>query len=143
MSTYSEKLRDPRWQKMRLKVLERDGWACQRCGREDITLNVHHRDYAVGRDPWDYMDCLLVTLCEDCHKHETDELNSAIECLSNTARLNLLSDDIRTVSRFIAAIASSDVSMETIVEYCEWRGLKSIADEYSTALQFLPATPAT
>jgi len=37
--TYKEKLLDPRWQKKRLEVLERDGWACRALGgvsEEDI-----------------------------------------------------------------------------------------------------------
>ena len=28
--TYKQKLKDPRWQKKRLKVLERDDWKCTR-----------------------------------------------------------------------------------------------------------------
>lgn len=65
--TYSEKLRDPRWQKMRLKIMERDGFQCQHCGSKEGTLNVHHRFYRKGASPWDYEDSALVTLCEDCH----------------------------------------------------------------------------
>ena len=34
---YSEKLRDPRWQKARLKVLERDNWTCVNCGETERT----------------------------------------------------------------------------------------------------------
>ena len=30
--TYTEKLKDPRWQKKRLEILERDNWECQDCG---------------------------------------------------------------------------------------------------------------
>ena len=29
---YSEKLKDPRWQKKRLEILERDNFRCQYCG---------------------------------------------------------------------------------------------------------------
>lgn len=29
--TYSQKLRDPRWQKKRLEILERDSFTCQHC----------------------------------------------------------------------------------------------------------------
>jgi len=68
MSKYSEKLRDPRWQKKRLKVLERDYWTCQECGDKTTTLHVHHRKYIKGRNPWEYDDDVLITLCETCHE---------------------------------------------------------------------------
>lgn len=69
-SKYSEKLKDPRWQKKRLEIFQRDEWKCQLCGDTESTLVVHHRDYLRGKDPWDYPDLLLVTLCEDCHEGE-------------------------------------------------------------------------
>lgn len=65
---YSELLKDPRWQKRRLKILERDDWTCQRCNSKVKTLNVHHFKYT--GDPWDAADELLISLCEDCHKKE-------------------------------------------------------------------------
>ena len=65
--TYGEKLRDPQWQRMRLKVMERDGWACQKCGDATSTLHVHHTYYVSGRDPWNYPTGALVVLCESCH----------------------------------------------------------------------------
>lgn len=66
--TYSEKLLDPRWQKKRLKIFERDGFACLECGDSRSTLNVHHGCYLPGCDPWEYADHLLHTLCEPCHE---------------------------------------------------------------------------
>lgn len=71
--TYSEKLRDPKWQKMRLKIMERDGFHCQECQCEDQTLNVHHRFYRKGASPWDYEETALVTLCEACHEKAEKE----------------------------------------------------------------------
>lgn len=66
--SYSEKLRDPRWQKKRLEVLERDGWKCTSCGDSEETLNVHHIFYIPKKEPWDMPNGLLITLCENCHK---------------------------------------------------------------------------
>lgn len=68
MTTYAEKLRDPRWQKKRLEIMERDGFVCRECGDKASTLNVHHGYYARGRSPWEYPDHHLVTLCEACHQ---------------------------------------------------------------------------
>ena len=70
-SSYSKKLRDPRWQKKRLVIMERDEWKCQQCAASTTTLNVHHCYYVRGREPWDYEDESLVTLCEECHYNES------------------------------------------------------------------------
>ena len=66
--TYSEKLKDPRWQKKRLQILERDKWTCRACGEDGKTLNVHHIFYLPRTEPWETPDGFLITFCEDCHK---------------------------------------------------------------------------
>jgi hypothetical protein len=78
--TYSELLRDPRWQKMRLKKLEDAGWVCQRCMDGESTLNVHHNRYLKGHMPWEYDEQELTVLCESCHgeEHEAKDLRSAL-----------------------------------------------------------------
>jgi len=67
MTTYAEKLKDPRWQRRRLEIMQRDDYMCCNCGATEKTLNVDHKIYIKGRDPWDYPDEDLQTLCEDCH----------------------------------------------------------------------------
>lgn len=69
---YHELLKDPRWQKKRLEIMQRDGFKCCMCGGEKSTLNVHHKYYIFEREPWNYPDNLLVTLCESCHESEED-----------------------------------------------------------------------
>ena len=73
--SYSDKLRDPRWQKKRLEIMERDEFFCHGCCDDSIELNVHHLYYLKNRDPWDYPNDAFITLCEDCHKemHLTKE----------------------------------------------------------------------
>jgi hypothetical protein len=66
--TYSEKLKDPRWQKRRLEVMDRDKFTCRKCNEATKTLNVHHRYYRKGAAPWEYPIEALITLCEPCHK---------------------------------------------------------------------------
>jgi hypothetical protein len=66
--TYYEKLKDPRWQKKRLQIMDRDKFSCRYCGNSERTLNVHHLLYEKGANPWDYESNLLVTLCEKCHE---------------------------------------------------------------------------
>ena len=62
----SDSYKDPRWQKLRLEVMDRDGWACVACLDAGTTLHVHHKDY--HGDPWETPIDQLQTLCEDCHK---------------------------------------------------------------------------
>ena len=70
-TSYSEKLRDPRWQKKRLCVMQRDGFACRDCGDEKSTLQVHHCHYEKG-GPWMTDERFLLTLCGDCHEKRGD-----------------------------------------------------------------------
>ena len=61
----SDAYKDPRWQRVRLEVMERDGWACVACLDKTSTLHVHHKDY--HGELWDTPLDMLQTLCESCH----------------------------------------------------------------------------
>lgn len=65
--TYAEKLKDPRWQKKRLEIMQRDDFKCTQCNSSKKTLHVHHRFYLKGSEPWEYENDALRTLCEQCH----------------------------------------------------------------------------
>lgn len=65
MKTYSEKLRDPRWQKKRLEILERDKFGCCLCYDIETELHIHHKEYSV--EPWEISNDKLQTLCKHCH----------------------------------------------------------------------------
>lgn len=65
---YVERLKDPRWQRKRLEILQRDNFTCLDCGAKRATLHVHHCFYVFGKDPWDYDDSTLRTLCDECHE---------------------------------------------------------------------------
>lgn len=69
---YSDKLKDPRWQKKRLEVFSRDSFSCTECKNDKDTLHVHHKQYINGRQPWEYELQDLDTLCETCHQKEHD-----------------------------------------------------------------------
>jgi hypothetical protein len=64
---FSKQYKDPRWQKKRLEIMQRDEFMCSDCAANDKTLNVHHKYYIPDKKPWDYDNQLLITLCEDCH----------------------------------------------------------------------------
>lgn len=73
MATYSELLKDPRWQKKRLEIFERDLFTCQHCMSTTKTLCIHHIRY-FGM-PWECPNKFLITLCEDCHDIEESRKN--------------------------------------------------------------------
>lgn len=63
--SYSDLLKDPRWQKKRLEILQRDEFKCRFCGSSRDTLHVHHLKYA--KTPWDIDNIYLITICDCCH----------------------------------------------------------------------------
>jgi replicative DNA helicase len=65
-NNYGRKLSDPRWQRKRLEIFQRDNWTCQDCGDSETELQVHHKQYK--GDPWNAPDDTLVTLCANCHE---------------------------------------------------------------------------
>ena len=71
-AAYIEKLKDPRWQKMRLEIFKRDGWACRWCHAKKRTLAVHHLWYETEAEPWEATPESLLTVCESCHQTEYD-----------------------------------------------------------------------
>jgi hypothetical protein len=118
--TYSEKLKDPRWQKMRLQILERDEWCCQRCFESEKTLHVHHLRYIPGRDPWDYGQDLLITLCMECHENEKEmRQGNESDLLEMIKDQGFMAEDVHSIASGIHLLDSSyppDVTA-TIIEY--------------------------
>jgi hypothetical protein len=114
MSGYSDQYKDPRWQKKRLEILERDGFTCCRCGDKDSQLHVHHIRYIRGKKVWDYDNKMLLTLCSDCHEvthlfmdHFNESMDDAvISTIKNGESMDLhciieLSSGIQTASNCI------------------------------------------
>ena len=66
--TYSDKLKDVKWQKRKAEIMARDNWCCRACFAHEGLMHVHHLRYLMYNDPWDYSDDDLITLCEQCHK---------------------------------------------------------------------------
>src|SRR5262245_3205341 len=71
MASYRQLLRDPRWQRRRLEIFQRDDWTCQRCGSMKRELHVHHQWYISGAAPWEVAGEGLLTLCARCHEEMT------------------------------------------------------------------------
>jgi len=87
---YIGKLKDPRWQKKRLEILNRDKWACTRCKNTEETLVVHHMVYFDNLQPWEYPDDLLLTFCESCHELELLNMRTVEKDLINEIKSKFL-----------------------------------------------------
>jgi hypothetical protein len=109
MSEYSERLKDPRWQKLRLEVMQRDGFQCSECTRNDVHLNVHHKRYQRGHAPWEYPSDELVTLCEVCHE--------AVHRIKDESSLLIHQLKLRNYEGIIAALrrAAADQQVNSTV----------------------------
>lgn len=85
---YSDKLKNPLWQKRRLDILERASWSCELCRDSKSPLHVHHLEYKQSREPWEYEDDELVVLCDECHKtvHVAGFSGEAVKMLVRTFR---------------------------------------------------------
>jgi hypothetical protein len=98
---YSEKLKDPRWQKKRLQIFDRDVWTCQTCLCTAKTLCVHHIKYEPGKEPWDVPDEYLMTLCEECHELERDTYPEHIKYITDILYDSLFtSNDLLALADF-------------------------------------------
>ena len=72
---YLDRLKNPKWIAKNLKIRKRDGFRCTVCGAKN-NLQVHHTFYYKDfRNPWQYPNDSLITLCKKCHKeyHEYNE----------------------------------------------------------------------
>jgi hypothetical protein len=98
---YAQKLKDPRWQKMRLKVLERDDFTCRDCGDKKKTLHVHHMYYEWDNAPWEYEIESLVTLCEECHEDESLNANDMAKEVATEVRKRIMHFDMMIFASFI------------------------------------------
>jgi 5-methylcytosine-specific restriction endonuclease McrA len=64
---YKLLLQSDDWKKKRMVILNRDGFKCTTCNCKR-NLQVHHKIYIQGKNPWEYKDHCLITLCKDCHE---------------------------------------------------------------------------
>jgi hypothetical protein len=123
-SDFFDQYKNPRWQKKRLEIMQRDEFKCKCCGDDESTLNVHHKYYIPNKAPWDYPENLLVTLCESCHKIEEDSkfiITDFTKVLLGDGRLNsdliLLLDIIRKLPPDMINISGLRLAINEVIDY--------------------------
>lgn len=105
---YSRKLQNPKWQKKRLEILQRDQFKCIHCGCDDKELHVHHRWYQFGKDIWDYPDTCFETLCYECHEYIEMNIKDSTSDMQVLLRRTLLNqDDYNVICRLLIYLSES------------------------------------
>jgi hypothetical protein len=134
--SYADLLKDPRWQKKRLEVLESNGWACEACGSATKTLHVHHPKYKNGSMPWEYEKDELEVLCEDCHAEITLLTKDLKEQIS-TLNISLLFR-LRAYAGSLAVVHGESTKPVHSRWEDEWEG---ISDAFSRSQSWFPISP--
>lgn len=126
--TYAEKLKDPRWQKKRLEIMNRDNFTCQKCGDTKTTLVVHHFEYS--GEPWDVKNEGLITVCETCHK-VIEVIKDLVDTKSSSFRLTHYDSDTgESITGFV-----SDKYSALLLSYNKQKASVVLSDEVIIKLQ--------
>lgn len=139
--TYKEKLLDPRWQKKRLDILQRDEFSCQICKDKTTTLHVHHFSYEKSGNPWDTPDDDLITYCECCHCLATRLGTKSPEDFIIYAKKRKLTDGASILmclvgdddgKRFISLYEykNREITLDTVLTFEMVEDINSIVDLY-------------
>ncbi len=114
--TYRQKLRDPRWQKKRLEIMERADWRCEWCGTGEVNLQVHHGFYGKDVEPWEYESDTLYCLCDSCHER-AETIRRTVYC--ELARIHpRLHEHVRDLLTQILDMVAEDETLlaRTVIE---------------------------
>jgi hypothetical protein len=117
--SYLQLLRNPKWQRKRLEIFQRDNWNCQRCGDSNSNLQVHHRYYNLSFKPWEYPNDALITYCELCHYKV--EFYKWIDTYggSNLIYQGFLINDVNDIKALVTVKIEEDNNKESVVSYAE------------------------
>lgn len=124
--TYTELLRDKKWQKKRLEVFQRDEWTCTKCSYktdEYQSLHVHHKRYLAGYNPADYDLDDLETLCEECHRKEHGIIDVSEYDLALDEHDQVVSYDLRKLKRIGFSLKGY---LEQDTEFLKYQGYFTI-----------------
>ena len=114
---YKEKLKDPRWQKKRLEIMQRDNFTCQICGATDKPLVVHHKSYKrCHGEPWRCPDSDLITICEDCHDNEHKRLPE--KPLFNNTKKSITMTKNEFILKTIISMAGGNDVVDIVLATC-------------------------
>jgi len=117
MKTYSEKLKSPQWVSIRELIKSRDENKCALCDNKN-GLQVHHLYYENNKQPWDYPEKALITLCSDCHSrfHLAEKIIKANEHLIIISNYYTFMESVGTNKAYLLLLAlTEEVRNDAIV----------------------------
>jgi hypothetical protein len=123
MSEYRQKLASPFWQRKRLEIMRRDEFACRFCGDKTEEQHIHHTVYLSGKEPWEYDDQYLLTLCHACHLEEerfksNDPFLIGMLTMTGLSRRQLYALSVSLRRHFINA-KHREMKFQDLTEYLE------------------------
>jgi hypothetical protein len=131
--SYGDLLKDVRWQKKRLEVLNERNWKCEGCGTMEGSFHVHHRRYRSGAKPWEYDSSELRVLCEECHTNL-----HRVQPLLDETLLKLSSPNVLRVLGYAQALLSGQSMVmgipRTLVRVIDHSHSRGISDALSCFL---------
>ncbi len=138
---YERHRTDPRWQRKRLKILERDYWTCRRCFNDKIELHVHHLKYGEFSRPWDLPDRYFVTLCAECHESWSNTWEKPC-LLRGEPFVRAVRDYVKTQNEMW--LLENDIGMTGIdsapfgtIGEMDWKRHRDFYDQWNTHLAYL------
>lgn len=130
--SYKDLLRDPRWQRKRLGIFQRDNFACVACGAKDKELQVHHGYYGRGLMPWEHPAATLHTVCPDCHI-SWQSATAILHAIIGAAKPRSLEGLIHSVIDVVAAEREMPGSASFALSKAEWA---AIVGEFGKATEW-------
>lgn len=125
--SYDKKLKSPKWQRKRLKIMDRDNFSCCICGDNTSSLNVHHLFYDKEiKQPYDYPDDSLLTVCDNCHNDIHSSKIGAYSLILMNLFVKLTDSDRSFVNELISEINRKKV----IYDMTEKEAIKITLLEY-------------
>ncbi len=134
--TYSEKLKTSQWLSFRAGFIgrEQDRYgmtdsppSCYSCG-EQRGLQVHHRRYIDGLEPWEYEDEDLILICDPCHGRVHEAAKAFHDWIlsippDRAYEVRYLLDELRRLPDPGVALARCKTTVREIA--CAWESLRN------------------
>ena len=113
------------WKAFRQKVITLHDHVCVRCGRgpaDGAVLQVHHKHYVAGRNPWEYPYEACEALCKGCHAEEHGKIPPKhgweFHGFSDLGDLSGICDLCGTAYRYAFMVSHPDWKAMEVGEIC-------------------------
>lgn len=140
---YAVYLRTSYWKRMRVKILQRDGGKCVRCGK--AAVQIHHLTYArLGRED----DQDLVSVCGTCHQdvhHIGIRLPTPKRIKTSKKKRKKLNAKVNRAKQVEAAVKkamrkgwdSKDPEVQRVIDAMRWRIKRKMPEKARSVMRFM------